>query len=440
VLDYYRDVAEVLMLGVAHALLTADNSQRLHRVPLVENRVRAGVFYTLKWALTFCPEESGESIDTEAIHSTQELGAHYEALVDALRLAQHGLVDVEVNRASKTLVVFEGGDVTGADWSLVEYQQKVNPLKTHVPLTDDRDQLTTSWTAGAYRRTAAWLQALAAEAQHETLVLALPGAPPIDLARRPVIVTIPSPPDSAMNQVLDDLTLTRGKLLGPGFWQYVSWPDTPLVAAGSERLALSDALVALGGMARDDRMLRLAATVDGAQYVKVSGAREERMVSVCREILERLGWAVTPRRKLSNPSGDVDVYATSGSKQLVVQLKSTLRPETPWEVYKRNGDILVGIEQAHRARAQLGGSVTAMVITDGYRGDFATWYVAIERQVPIGTLEDLEDLASNPEQAFDLLQRRVGFDVTPHSQPPRERTCDLMGWSLRMVDAQPNSI
>jgi hypothetical protein len=73
----------------------------------------------------------------------------------------------------------------------------------------------------------------------------------------------------------------------------------------------------------------------------------------------------------------------------VIELKSTLRPESPCEVHKRNDDILGGIEQAHRARTQLGKDATAVVITDGYRGDFATWRLALERRVATGTLEDL---------------------------------------------------
>lgn len=437
-LDYYRDASEILMLQLARAQFMADDKIG-HRVLLLENRMRAGVLYVLKWALAFCPEQSAEAFDVETIHSTQELGGHYEVLVDALRLAEHGLVDIEVDCEARRFTVYEGGDVTGADWALVDYQQRTNPLKAHVPLTDDRDQLTAAWTAGDYRRTAAWLRALAADVQRETLVFAPPGAAPIDLCPRPVVVAIPNPPEPAMKPVLEDLTLATEKLSGRGFWRYVSWPDTPVIAAGRERLALSGALIALGGMARDDQMLRLAALVDGEQYVQVNGAREERMIAVCRQILEPIGWAVTPRRRLSDPPGDVDVYAVREREQLAVQLKSTLRPETPWEVYKRNDDILDGIEKAVRARAQLGENVTAVVVTDGYRGDYATWRVALERRVPIGTLEDIEAIGRDPAQAFDLLQGRVGFDVEPHGKPPQERTCKLMGWSVRMVDARPES-
>ena len=81
-------------------------------------------------------------------------------------------------------------------------------------------------------------------------------------------------------------------------------------------------------MAGDDHMLRLAALADEAQYVRVSGAREERMIAVCREILEALEWTVTPRLRLRDPLGDVDVYAVRGRDRMAIQLKSTLRPQS----------------------------------------------------------------------------------------------------------------
>jgi hypothetical protein len=194
--------------------------------------------------------------------------------------------------------------------------------------------------------------------------------------------------------------------------------------------------MAVGGIVGDDHMLRSAALVDNAQYQRVSGLREERMIARCRRILEPLGWTVTPRRRLTSPPGDVDVYAIRGRQQLAVQLKSTLRPATPWEVHKRNGDVLDGIEKADRARSQLGEDVTAVVITDGYRGDFATWRTAMDKRVPIGTLEDVEAVGRDPEQVFDVLQQRVGFDAEPQGESPQERVGDIVGWSFRLVDAR----
>ena len=437
-LEHYRDGIEMLMVAYSAALIERDHGAA--DVPLlIEGRLRAGVLHVVKWALTRCPEQAAEHLDAGMIDSAQDLGAHYEAWVDSLKLAEHDLAQIEVDQEARRITVYEGGEVTGADWALVDHQQRTNPLRAHVSLTEDGDQLTAAWTAGDYRRTTAWLRAIAIDAQRETVVFAPPGVAPIDLFPRPVVLVIPNPPEPAMRPVLEDLTLTTARLSGLGFWRYFSWLDTPLVSVGGERQAVSDTLIALGGMTRDDHMLRLAALVERTQYERVSGAREGRMIAMCRQILEPLGWTVTPRRRLTDPPGDLDVYALRGCEQLAAQLKSTLRPEAPWEVYKRNDDVRHGIEQADRARAQLGENVTAVVITDGYRGDYATWQVALERRVPIGTLDDVEAIARDPAQAFALLQRRVGFGAESHGEAPQERTCDLMGWSVRIVDARPQS-
>jgi hypothetical protein len=438
-LDYYQNSATVLMAMIPWAGLQEDDERRtrlIETIPLFENRLRAGVFYVVKWAMTLCPEQSIEVFDDMMVHSAREIGAHYETLVDSLKLAEHGLVQIEVDRSARRITVYEGGDMTGADWALVEHQQRTNPFRAHVTLTEEADQLTTAWTAGDFRRTTGWLRDLAAASQ-QTVVLAPPGIDPVPLFPQPTVVSIPDPPDPEMKAVLDDLTLTPAKLAGSGFWRYASWVDTPVILAGTERLGPSDGLIALGGMAGDDHMLRLAALVDGPQYVRVSGAREERMIAACRAILEPLGWVVTPRLRLNDPPTDVDVYAVRGRDRLVIQLKSTLRPESPWEVHKRNDDILGGIEQAHRARTQLGKDVTAVVITDGYRGDFATWRVALERGVATGTLEDLDAVASALAEAFEILRRRAGFERAPRGESPQERTADLVGWSLRLLDARP---
>jgi hypothetical protein len=81
--------------------------------------------------------------------------------------------------------------------------------------------------------------------------------------------------------------------------------------------------------------------------------------------------------------------------------------------------------------------VTAVVITDGYRGDFATWRVALERRVAIGTLQAVAEIAGAPAKAFEVLQRRAGFERRPSGEAPQERVCELMGWTLRLVDARP---
>lgn len=123
------------MLGIAWAAIEehGERTRLIETVPLIENRVRAGVFYVLKWALTFCPEQSTEIFDEMMVHSAQELGAHYETLVDSLKLTKHGLAHIEVDRAARLMTVYEGGDMTGEDWALVEQQQRTSPFRAHVP-------------------------------------------------------------------------------------------------------------------------------------------------------------------------------------------------------------------------------------------------------------------------------------------------------------------
>ena len=66
-----------------------------------------------------------------------------------------------------------------------------------------------------------------------------------------------------------------------------------------------------------------------------------------------------------------DIVASRSGEILVIELKSTLRPEAPWEVYKRNQDILKGLGQA-QALVRRGIGNRGLVITDGYRGDYKT--------------------------------------------------------------------
>jgi hypothetical protein len=56
--------------------------------------------------------------------------------------------------------------------------------------------------------------------------------------------------------------------------------------------------------------------------------------------------------------------------------------------------------------------------------------------VAIGTLEDLDVIGRSPAQTFETRQL-AGLDGLPRDESQRERSCDIMGWSLRLVDASP---
>src|SRR5438128_9308894 len=70
-LDYYRGAIELLLLMITWATIEGDQERTrlIEMIPMFENRVRAGVFYVLKWALTLCPEQSVELFDDMTIHS-----------------------------------------------------------------------------------------------------------------------------------------------------------------------------------------------------------------------------------------------------------------------------------------------------------------------------------------------------------------------------------
>ncbi len=435
-LDYYRDALEVVLIATAYAI-SRGSQEEYYNLAQQLQRLQAGFFQVLKWTLLWCPERSDETFSHEMIHEAQDLGSKYETLVDALKAAKYDLVEIAVDEGARRVTVYEGGDVTGSDWCLVDYQRRTNLFHSHASLTEDADQLTNAWTAGGYRRTVTWLGDLASEGQSDTVMFTLPSGDHVPLFSRPTIISVPEPPDSEIAAVLEDLTLTPKRLTKSQIWRYVSWLDTPIVVVGTERQGSSDLLIALATIGGEDHMLRLAAAADKAQYEKVSGLREGRMIERCREPLEKEGWAVFPRYKLRNPDREIDVYGIREGVHLVLQLKSTLRPEAAGEVYNRNKDIIDGITQTRDTRTRIGSGAIGAVITDGYRGDYSTWSQAVEHQISIGTLEDIPDIARNPHQIFELLKARVGFAAVPPEGAPFERSCELMGWTICIVDSRP---
>ena len=120
--------------------------------------------------------------------------------------------------------------------------------------------------------------------------------------KRPVVVEIPFPPAEFV-RVQEDLTLTEAKAQGPIKWKIDSWHDCPLVQIGQRVFGVSIALRTLAGL--DDYMLRAAVLHDPAQYEKVSGLREERMIARCKRAFEAAGWTFTSHyRMATQPQGD----------------------------------------------------------------------------------------------------------------------------------------
>jgi hypothetical protein len=204
------------------------------------------------------------------------------------------------------------------------------------------------------------------------------------------------------------------------------------VQIGDRVYGVSIALRTLTGI--DDYMLRAAVLHDPGQYEKVSGLREERMIAICKTAFKAAGWTFTPHYHLANPPREIDGYATKDTETCIVQLKSTLRPQSPWEVYKRNTDVIDGIAHTAEAGRRLGKGTTGIVITDGYEGDYATWKESLACGVPVATLEDVDWIAKDPGGAFKILGERAGIQEQAPTEELPERSFTLCGWTLRLLD------
>jgi hypothetical protein len=91
---------------------------------------------------------------------------------------------------------------------------------------------------------------------------------------------------------------------------------------------------------------------------------------------------------------------------------------------RRNQDIIDGINHTAEVVPRLPGAF-GFVITNGYRGDYATWEIALRRNVMTGTVEDIGQIAADPMRAIDNLKARAGFKQKPSHlsahQPSRFR-------------------
>jgi len=350
-------------------------------------------------------------------------------------MGNHGKVRFAVDENSKTLTVYEGGDLTGSDSELLRRNHLTTPFRPQTPLVADEDQLTSLWNAGQYREYWRWLNELCTTAETETLsAQAGPLAPMQDVMKCPVVIKIPKPPGH-LEGVQRDLTLTVAKVQSGLNWKIDSWHDCPLIEIGDEIFAVTLALKTIEKS--DDYMLRVAVLNDPAQYERVSGLREDRMIVVCKAAFEKEGWTFKPRHLLSNPAREVDGYATRNTEVLVVQLKSTLRPQSPWEVLKRNTDVLEGIRHTAEIVARVVAPAMGVVITDGYAGDYATWQESIKVGVPVATLDDAALIAADPTAAFSALAVRAGLDEIQTAADANERRVKLGAWTIQLIDQMP---
>jgi hypothetical protein len=428
----WRDGLELVQLMFAHAVMF-QLEEGFQSSLASEHLMATGAYQALKWAMEYAHDDGIEDVSDEVlVNLVMRAAGPYQALVDALKLGAHGRAEFSVDQGSKVLTVYEGGNLSGHDAAIVRYDHITVPFHKQSPLVDDADQLTTGWTAGEYRQYWRWLRPIAEAAETETIIgQAGPLAPKQEIMKRPVVVEIPTPPAS-LERVQQDLTLTTDKAQGAFKWKIDSWHDGPLVQIGDRVFGISGAILTLASL--DDYMLRVAVLNDPGQYEKVSGLREERMIGMCKKSFEETGWTFTPHYHLSNPPRELDGYATKGTETLIIQLKSTLRPHSPWEVYKRNTDVIEGINHTAEVVRRVGGTATGIVITDGYEGDYATWKESLATGVAVATLEDLDWIAKDPRGAFKILAERAGIQGVPLREGLPERSAALCGWTVRLLD------
>jgi len=417
-LEYYRDAIEVLFARMTHDVLFMRGSA-IGAFGALEDRMRAGVFQALKWTMEFgqVRGRGRANLDAKAIHRLVKLGELYEVFVDVMTSAQADAVTVDLDSKRRLLSVHQGPDLTGFDNQIVEHQRLNNAYHSQVSFVEDGDQLTRQWSAGDFRRLTRRL-ASSPQVRDCDRVCLKNGE---DLFVRPTILEFPDVTDDEPEQrVLEDLTLAPAMINGPSGardkWRLVSMLDVPFVMIGSRRLSTSDSVVAMAGALGEDHMIRRAVQIDPGQYSRVSGLREGRMIEVIRPQLESRGWRVTPHYILRNPDKEIDIYSVRGDAGLVLALKSMVRPMTPEEVRRRNEDIINGINHTADVLRRLQGAV-GFVISNGYRGDYATWDMALRRNVMIGTIEDVGEIAASPLEMTDILKSRAGFKQKPSDAP-----------------------
>ena len=440
IMGAYRDGVEVTFVIVLHALTIDAPLPEFGAATGLESQVRAGMLWALKWASEYCPLDGQCGIYSDGeLEELLLLGAHYEVFVDALKRNKHDLHTVQVDERQRTITFYEGGPVTAYDSQIVQHQRIIGSLP-HVSLTEDGDQLTARWTAGDYRRVTRKLRELSALDEKTILVdpvlLARLGKPPISMPQ-PTLVWFERPAHAPDCYVFDDLTLPRmidDKLK----WKLVSFLDRPVVQVRGRYCAVSTDIMTISRI--DDYMLRLAAQVDNDQYNRATTLREERMIGICKDAFEKSPrpWTADAHLRLTDPLAEIDILATRLDTSVVLQLKSTLFPETPWEVYKRNEDIINGVQHTKRILDR-GAGKYGFVVTDGYRGDFSCWAEALAAGIPIATLDDLDVIASDPAEAVSEVKARVGIThPTPEaSESPGgllDREWRMAGWTFRLVD------
>lgn len=438
----YREKMNELHKLFFHAQIFKLESDAVMELVLKERHLKSGVLWVLKWATEFCKNKksSKQKIKNKSLEDLIDFGNAYEAFVDSLKYAEKNIVDIKCDVSKRQITIFEGGSVTQNDNSIIDQGRLSYPFRTHTSLTDDDVQLTSQWTAGKYRTL---IQSLANYAHSKEKVIAiteefqsLANMPEVSI-QEPRLVWLSLPKDKEERMVFNSLVLPT-EISGSEKWKLVSFSETPIVKIGDSYCALSSDLKMLS--ISDDYMLRSAARIDPEQYSLVSGLREEKMSDICSKALANTKnpWSARKGVVFKKPTQEADVLAVRESETMVLELKSTLRPETPWEVKKRNDDLLKGINQVKQFLDRKIANV-GFVVTDGYRGDYICWKESLEKGVTIATLDDIEEIALSPIRAAKNIRHKTGMKTSTVNKTIKndaypERRSMIFAWEIKVVD------
>lgn len=144
----WRDSLELAHVKFAHAMLFKDKRGVTAAVAMEAHCV-GGVFQALKWAMEYAPIDGSSGVsDEDLVTAIMNVAQPYQMLVDALKLGNHGKVHFAVDGGARILTVYEGGNLTGHDASIVSQDHASVPFHNQHPFVDDSDQLTSQWSAG----------------------------------------------------------------------------------------------------------------------------------------------------------------------------------------------------------------------------------------------------------------------------------------------------
>ena len=104
----YRDAVECAHLQSLDAGVF-ENTDVFQTTLGIEDGIRGGALWSLKWATEYCPDAGSDApLNEQDLVKAIRVGWSYDALVDALKSAKHNLVTLSVDRESREIICYEG--------------------------------------------------------------------------------------------------------------------------------------------------------------------------------------------------------------------------------------------------------------------------------------------------------------------------------------------